>query len=323
MKQILINNDIDTNIIINIESNTTLPGSYINAEYKSNDFKILELENLVEYLTKDRSNTTEPKILPSNFITNTKIISTYDQVIEHFKESPNKYFVTGVTDSKFNLISKFFNKKDLIKNNPDRIKLLKYASNNNYEKVVIDEPLDKVIRDRLLPQATLVENNLIKEDVELGTLSLNTNNIIQNNIPLSIPKLDNNNLIRTNIPLPIPGLDTTAMILNETNTGYYEYILYLNTENPVKYIDLPEGFTIFTYMRSHIETEPTGNIVAYDGIIDEPKIISEVFIDRGINSAFEKIKKLKNVKSLEELNKLGLNYYKINTNGYNFRNINN
>jgi hypothetical protein len=113
------------------------------------------------------------------------------------------------------------------------------------------------------------------------------------------------------------------MILNETNTGYYEYILYLNTENPVKYIDLPEGFTIFTYMRSHIETEPTGNIVAYDGIIDEPKIISEVFIDRGINSAFEKIKKLKNVKSLEELNKLGLNYYKINTNGYNFKSINN
>jgi hypothetical protein len=275
MKQILINNDIDTNIIINIESNTTLPGSYINAEYKSNDFKILELENLVEYLIKDRSNTTEPKILPSNFITNTKIISTYNDVIEHFTQSPNKYFVTGITDSKFNLISKFFNKRDLLNNNPDRVKLIKYVGDNNNETQIVEE------------------------------------------------SLGNNNLIRTNIPLPIPGLDTTAMILNETNTGYYEYILYLNTENPVKYIDLPEGFTIFTYMRSHIETEPTGNIVAYDGIIDEPKIISEVFIDRGINSAFEKIKKLKNVKSLEELNKLGLNYYKINTNGYNFRNINN
>jgi hypothetical protein len=196
-------------------------------------------------------------------------------VIEHFKESPNKYFVTGVTDSKFNLISKFFNKRDLLNNNPDRIKLTKYIGNNNNETQIVEE------------------------------------------------SLDNNNTIRTNIPLPIPGLDTTAMILNEIKTGYYEYVLYLNTENPVKYIDLPEGFTIFTYMRSHIETESTGNIVAYDGIIDEPKIISEVFIDRGINSAFEKIKKLKNVKSLDELNKLGLNYYKINTNGYNFRNINN
>jgi hypothetical protein len=57
----------------------------------------------------------------------------------------------------------------------------------------------------------------------------------------------------------------------------------------------------------------------YDGIIEEPKIISEVFIDRGLNSAFERTKKLKNVRDINELSKVGLGYYKINTKGYNFK----
>jgi hypothetical protein len=73
-------------------------------------------------------------------------------------------------------------------------------------------------------------------------------------------------------------------------------------------------------MRSHNQIESEANLVVYDGIIDEPKIVSEVFIDRGLNSAFERMKKLKNITSINELNKLGLGYYKINTKGYNFKN---
>ena len=41
---------------------------------------------------------------------------------------------------------------------------------------------------------------------------------------------------------------------------------------------------------------------------------------QGLNSAFERMKKLKNITSINELNKLGLGYYKINTKGYDFKN---
>ena len=40
----------------------------------------------------------------SKFETNTKIISTIDDVKEHFKDTPKKYFIKGKTDSKFSLL---------------------------------------------------------------------------------------------------------------------------------------------------------------------------------------------------------------------------
>ena len=132
----------------------------------------------------------------------------------------------------------------------------------------------------------------------------------------------NNNNIRTKIKFLVPGLNFYAMILSEdSNTGYAEYVFYLDTENPIKYIDLGNGLTIFSYLRLDNLPEETANMVLYNGYVEEPKIISEVFIDRGINTAFEKVKKLKNIKNLNELIKTGLGYYKINTKGYNFKNI--
>ena len=269
MKQVLFNQDLDNQIIINIESNTILPGSYINADYKSQDYQILEIENLIDRLGVNRAESPKTEI-KSKFITNTKFIITYDDVVDHFKETPDKYFVTGYTDSKFNLISKFFDKSRFT--DPNKLNLVKKVGNKNNENTIVEE--------------TLADNMVI----------------------------------RSNVNLDIPGLDVSAMILSESKNGGYEYILYLNTENPIKYIDLPEGLTIFKYMRSHIEPEITPNLVVYDGIIDEPKIVSEVFIDRGLNSAFERMKKLKNITSINELNKLGLGYYKINTKGYDFKN---
>jgi hypothetical protein len=269
MRQILINYENDSQITINLDSNTLLPGSYINAEYKSQDYLILELENLIEKIGVNRVGV--PKVnTVSGYTTNTKEIKTYDDVIEHFKETPEKYFVTGYTDSKFNLISKFFDKNRFLDTN--KLNLTKKIGDENNQIITIQE-------------------NLV-----------------------------DNMIIRSNVNLDIPGLDMSAMILSESKNGAYEYILYLNTENPIKYIDLPEGLTIFKYMRSHNQIESEANLVVYDGIIDEPKIVSEVFIDRGLNSAFERMKKLKNITSINELNKLGLGYYKINTKGYNFKN---
>lgn len=143
----------------------------------------------------------------------------------------------------------------------------------------------------------------------------------ENNKPTLINEdLTDNELTRVGLKFTIPGLDISAMILVDSPTNP-EYVLYLDTENPIKYIDFGNEFTIFKYMRSNIEEPETANIILYDGFVEEPKIISEVFIDRGLNSGFENMKKLKNVTDLNELTKTGLGYYRINRKGYNFKNI--
>lgn len=266
----------DNKIIINLESNTVLPGSYVSAEYNiPDDYKLLKLEQISDEIIKAEIKK-DQNINPKKYKTNTKIISTFDDVIEHFKPSNEKYFITGITQSKAELISKYFKKSDFINSDETlkpmkKIELKKFVGNENNE--IIEEPFD-------------VESNMV---------------------------------IRNKVKLDIPGLDIFAMIISETEVGLIEYVLYLDTENPIKYIDLGNGLSRFIYMRSHNEAEVTANMVLYDGIIEEPKIISEVFIDRGLNSAFERTKKLKNVKNINELNKMGLGYYKINTKGYDFK----
>jgi hypothetical protein len=275
MIQVLISDVDDSNIVINLESNTILPGSYVNAEYNvPEDYKLRQLEQISNDIVK--AEFVEQNINPKKYITNKKIISSYNDVIEHFKPSPEKYFITGITDSKSLLITKYFNKNDFF--NSDE--MLKDVENVDLVKFVGDE-----------------NNGIIIEPNDF----------------------ESNTIIRTNVKLDVPGLDLYAMILSENQSGLVEYVLYTETENPIKYIDLDGGLSRFMYMRSHDETQSSVNMVLYDGIIEEPKIISEVFIDRGLNSAFERIKKLKNIKDMNELNKVGLGYYKINTKGYNFK----
>jgi hypothetical protein len=265
-KQVVISESNDNVILVYIQSNTVLPGSYINAEYNLPDeYKLQLLENVANGFTKP---------IPTNNVkykTNTKIISTYNDVIEHFKPASDKYFITGVTESKITLISNFFSKNNISNINQDQNSVKRYVGDANSN--VIELPFDS----------------------------------------------ESNNLIRSKIKLTIPGMDISAMILNENQSGIVEYVLYLDTENPIKYIDLGNGLSNFMFMRSHEYISETPNMVIYDNIIEEPKIISEVFIDRGVNSAFERMKKLKNIKDLNELTRFGLGYYKINTKGYNFK----
>jgi hypothetical protein len=108
------------------------------------------------------------------------------------------------------------------------------------------------------------------------------------------------------------------MILMEDDARK-EYVLYLDTPNPIFYVDNPDGTTIFKFMRTADNVNVTPSLSYYSDTVDEPKVLSEVFIDRGVNNAFEPIKKLKNVKDLNELIKTGFGYYKINTRGYNFK----
>jgi hypothetical protein len=275
MVQILMSETDDNNIIINFESNTIIPGSYVNAEYNiPEDYKLLQLEQIANDVS--RVEFKDQNINPEKYKTNTNIISSYNDVIKHFTPSKDKYFITGITDSKAEIITKYFKKNDFVNSEQQ----LKPTNIPNVIKIVGDE----------------------------------------NNKPIiEVINFESNTIIRTNVKLNVPGLDINAMILSENSAGLVEYVLYLDTENPIKYIDLGNGLSRFMYMRSHSETESSVNMVLYDGIIEEPKIISEVFIDRGLNSAFERIKKLKNIKDINELGKVGLGYYKINTKGYNFK----
>jgi len=275
MIQVLISGT-DNNVVINLESNTVIAGSYVNSEYNiSDDYKLLKLEQISNDIIKAEV-TKDQNINPAQYKTNTKIISSYDDIIEHFKPANDKYFITGITQSKAELISKYFKKSDFIESDEGVNPLKKLEFN----KIVGDE-----------------NNELLIEPIDV----------------------ESNMIIRTRVKLDVPGLDLYAMILTENASGLIEYVLYLETENPIKYIDLGNGLSRFIYMRSHNETEVTANMVLYDGIIEEPKIISEVFIDRGLNGAFERTKKLKNVRNINELSKMGLGYYKINTKGYDFK----
>jgi hypothetical protein len=266
----ILSTDTDNLIKVYLESNTILPGTYVNAEYNiPADYRAQQLDRIA-----DKFVTYPVKNSATGYTTNTKIISTHVDVEEHFKDVGDKYFVTGYTDSKFALISKFFKKNDILN-------LSNQSKKIEFVRLVGDE---------------------------FGTPTLKVDDLTQNYS------------LRTGIKFDIPGLDISAMILVD-NPLNPEYVLYLDTENPIKYIDFGTDYTIFKYMRSNIEQPESANIILYDGFIEEPKIISEVFIDRGLNSGFEKVKKLKNVTSLNELNKMGLGYYRINKKGYNFKNI--
>jgi hypothetical protein len=124
--------------------------------------------------------------------------------------------------------------------------------------------------------------------------------------------------IRVGKRIEISGTNIVGMILLESEERT-EYVLYLDTPNPVFYVDNLDKTTIFRFMRNNVDDKVTPTLNYYSDTIDEPKVLSEVFIDRGINNAFEPMKKLKNVKDLNELIKTGFGYYKINTRGYNFK----
>jgi hypothetical protein len=124
--------------------------------------------------------------------------------------------------------------------------------------------------------------------------------------------------IRVGKRIEVSGTNIVGMIISESEERV-EYVLYLDTPNPVFYVDNSDKTTIFKFMRNNLDEKVTPTLNYYSDTIDEPKVLSEVFIDRGINNAFEPMRKLKNVKDLNELTKTGFGYYKINTRGYNFK----
>lgn len=121
-----------------------------------------------------------------------------------------------------------------------------------------------------------------------------------------------------NEPVRIAGTDITATITSYTNQNK-EYILYSDTAFPIKYVDFPDGTTTFMFSKiAEGQSDKAPLLNKFSGLVEEPKIESSVFIERGIVNVFEPFTKLKKVQSLNEMTKFGFGYFKINKQGFNF-----
>lgn len=121
-----------------------------------------------------------------------------------------------------------------------------------------------------------------------------------------------------NQEIRIPGTDISAMI-TIYEKDLKEYILYSDTQHPIKYVDFPNGVTTFSFSKIAEGGDLKSPLLnKFSGLVEEPKIDSSVFIERGIVNVFEAFTKLKKVKSLNEMTKYGFGYYKINKQGFNF-----
>lgn len=303
---IIINEFGDYNVVINLNSNASISGTYIDA----NEANISKLEQIVSASDINHMNKLEPVSnlkkyvsvkfgdnkpnIPSSILplySNIQTISnnnTYNELKTYFESSD--YFVTGTTNSKYNTIITSY----------------------------IEPTINSIVETKVGVYNKVATPTVTKLNKNVSIINgRNTNLLDQTHKEIVLP--EPSPLTRLNKKILIHGTDIYAMILSEGTI--IEYVLYVGTQYPIKYIDFPDGKTIFKYKRSPDYNQTKANIVLYNRLIDEPKILSEVFIDRGVNNAFEPVKRLKNVDNLKELSKIGLGYYKINTTGVNFKQI--
>lgn len=369
MTQILLN-DIEQNVVVHLESNTVLPGTYVNAEYQQpEDYKIKQLEKIADMVNTTIANASRAELSmvhesamakPMPLVkgvtkavltvsetgttydfnvnkTGILNISTYDDVMNHFTPDDNKVFVTGITNSKFDVIDKYFPKTNVIKTVEKIRPKMIFAQTNYATKLNLESRFNVAIERDMVGNQRINLSEIREQPTQKKPTKTNFSLSAAKEVKISRfvgdPNNDNkpavikenlvdNKLVRLYVKFNIPGLNIMAMILkDEPTTRLSEYVLYLDTPNPIKYVDLGDGTTIFNYLRVDDIPDTTANMVLFDGYSEEPKILSEVFIDRGVNSPFERVKKLKNTKNLNELTKNGLGFYKINTKGYNFKNI--
>jgi len=113
---------------------------------------------------------------------------------------------------------------------------------------------------------------------------------------------DNQIPINEDILIESPNL-YIKVLLNSNDRKIYKLFNKTNNNinNEVTYIDNQDGITKFNYRVYKTTEDINVTMVAIDGVIDEPKIDTEVFIDRGFNNINEKMNKLKNSYSVFEL----------------------
>lgn len=101
----------------------------------------------------------------------------------------------------------------------------------------------------------------------------------------------------------------------------YDYSIWVSgkTGTTINYSDINTVESIISYQTSGLTNEnsieaPRVKLDYLIGVINEPKINIDVFIDRGNNSSFDRHIKLGDVKSLFDLENYGNGYFKIKEN---------
>ena len=111
------------------------------------------------------------------------------------------------------------------------------------------------------------------------------------------------------VSVPIDG-GGTGVITDETST----YTAY--TINDIGYIDYSDGTSIFQYYSSGltetlVEYEPIVKSEVYLNIIDQAQLLSNVFVERGKNSALENFRRIGEVRTLSSLEEYGYKFFNV------------
>ena len=109
----------------------------------------------------------------------------------------------------------------------------------------------------------------------------------------------------------IRGMAIKGAVTDTTEefTGYY---LAVDEDVRIEYRDTENG-TFFKFKPTEELTYANDVIflLEYFELIDEPKLKSTLFIDRGINNVFESLIRLKTVNSMQELKQTGFGYFNL------------
>jgi hypothetical protein len=105
------------------------------------------------------------------------------------------------------------------------------------------------------------------------------------------------------------GYTIATNIDGETNTTGY-------TIDGVYYIDYPEGYTVLTgntvgFTKEEIIFEVLSRNEHFLGFVDEPKIYSDIFVERGKQGVMEMNLRLGEIDNMGELSVYGNGYFKV------------
>lgn len=127
----------------------------------------------------------------------------------------------------------------------------------------------------------------------------------------------------------IRGTNIKAVVTAD-DTEYKSYRMYLvndynaqgatdEYEYPSIWYEEKNGITTYKYKvpKDTGYSADTAFILQHLGIIDEPNIDTNLFINRGINNVFESFKRLKTVTNIQELEKTGFGFFKLYNGGIN------
>lgn len=118
-----------------------------------------------------------------------------------------------------------------------------------------------------------------------------------------------------NEEVTIRGTNLKGAVTGNTEeyTGYY---LGVDENVRINYMDIGEE-TIFNFIQTNTITHSEDDtfLLEYFELIDEPKLESTLFIDRGINNVFESFRRLRTVDNIQELKQTGFGYFFLKDSG--------